>query len=129
MTEFHIPLPAKLWLDRLNELYEQAPQLLEDARKANDDNHVLFQRAFHNLERAGSFSASEGYAIAKGFQDVLIKRRQAKWDATTWEIVAKFVQETRGKLNSARATVTIRSQSAEEYIRNGVLSERDEDTA
>jgi hypothetical protein len=127
---FTVPLPAKVMMDYIQQMWQEARERLGDARIAEKQTQELFLKQYHALEIMGPFSGAEGYRIAKSLQETLQRRRQAKWDVKTWESVVKFMDATQHKMLESARYCERQNVESERYLREGPINElHDEDAA
>lgn len=124
--EFTVPLPAKQMMDQLKEMYQTARDELAKAKRLHDESHAEFQRMYHLLEVIPNFNAAEGYRMAKRFQQVLIARRQSKWDVAAWQKVVSFMDWSQAKMLDVSRQVDWSNTSHEEYVKGGKQTDNGE---
>lgn len=119
MSHLNHNLPAKAMMDDLRVKWQEARANLTSATQREREAQTEFLRLYHLLERIGSFNAAEGYKIAKRFQEVVVARRQAKWDVFAWQRVVYFTDATQHKMLETVKRIDDHCHSAMGYATNG----------
>jgi hypothetical protein len=124
---YRLPLEAHSMMEGFRSNWATARHKLHEARLAEQQHQAEFLRLYHILERLPPFHVADGYKIAKRLQEVLVLRRQAKWDVHAWVEVVHFMDATQHKMLACAERVERRSNENQRYLAH--MSEVGEDAA
>lgn len=109
-------LPAKEVVDKLRELYEFIKSMAAQSTGDEMRYHQQFLDLYHDLERAGRFDGPTGYRYAKSMQETLLNRRRAKWNVSSFTVLAEFVKRTEPQLREVARQIDYQEKKCGEWL-------------